>query len=177
MINILLGNAYLLDFIFALIKKRLIFKFQRFNNQEIPASNRENNNNKYFVMPYIGRTLEKFVWFFKNIQNFHLIFYGTNKLNSIIKVHKDKLPTFSHSNVIYKIRCLQYSASYIGQTCRLLKIRIDEHRSHIRRNTDQNSVINELSLKYAHDFDWDYVEILDEKTHYKKCIITNSYGK
>jgi len=108
---------------------------------------------------------------FKNIDNFHL-FYGINKLNSIIKVHKDILPTLSHSNVVYKIRCLQCSASYVGQTRRFLKIRIDKHRSHIRRNTGQNSVITEHCLKYAHGFDWDNVEILDEETHFNKRLIS-----
>jgi len=54
----------------------------------------------------------------------------------------------------------------------LLKIRIDEHRSHIRRNTGQNSVIIEHRLKYAHDFDWNNVEILDEETHFNKRFIS-----
>jgi len=122
MINLLLDNAYPLDFIFALIRKRLMIKFQQFNYQEFLVNNRNNNSNNYFVMPYIGRALEKFVWFFKNIHNFHLTFYGINKSNSIIKVHKDILPTLSHSNVVYKIRCLRYNASYVGQTRRLLTI-------------------------------------------------------
>jgi len=66
---------------------------------------------------------------------------------------------------------LTCSASYVGQTRRLLKIRIDEHRSHIR-NTGQNSVITENRLKYVHDFDWDNVEILDEETHFNKRLIS-----
>jgi len=108
MINLLLDNsfAYSLDFIFALIRKRLIIKFQQFNYQELPVNNRDNSSNNYFVMPYIERASEKFVRFFKNIHTFHLTFYGINKLNSIIKVHKDILPILFYSNVVYKIRCL-----------------------------------------------------------------------
>jgi len=64
------------------------------------------------------------------------------------------LSPLSHSNVVYKLRCAQCEASYIGQTRRLLKTRIDEHRSHIRRNTNQNSVITEHRLEFSHDFDW-----------------------
>jgi len=152
--------------------QKKINKFHQFNIQEPPIKNRDNNINNYFVMPYIGFASEKFVRFFKNINNFHLTFYGINKLNSIIKVHKDILPTLSHSNVVYKIRCLQCSTSYVGQTHRLLKIRIEEHRSHIRRNTGQNSVITEHHLKYAHDFDWDNVEILDEELHFNERLIS-----
>jgi len=55
---------------------------------------------------------------------------------------------------------------------RLLKTRIDEHRSHIRRNTNQSSVITEHRLEFSHDFDWNNVEILDEKIHFNKRIIS-----
>jgi len=77
----------------------------------------------------------------------------------------------SLSNVVYKLRCAQCDASYVGQTCRLLKTRINEHLSHIRRNTNQNSVITEHRLKFSHEFDWDNVEILDEEIHSNKRII------
>jgi len=110
--------------------------------------------------------------FFKNIPNIKLSFFDINKLSSIIKVQKDPLSPPSHSNVVYKLRCAQYDASYVGQTCRLRKIRIDEHRSHIRRNTNQNSVITEHRLEFLHDFDWDNVEILDEEIHFNKRIIS-----
>jgi len=112
------------------------------------------------------------VQFFKNIPNIKLCFFGINKLSSIIRVQKDPLPPLSHSNVVYKLRCTQCDASYVEQTRRLLKIRIDEHRNHIRRNTNQSSVIIEHSLEFLYDFDWDDVEILDEEIHYNKRIIS-----
>jgi len=70
-----------------------------------------------------------------------------------------------------RVTC-QCDASYVGQTRRLLKTRIDEHRSHIRRNTNQSSVITEYRLEFSHDFDWDNVEVLNEKLHYNKRIIS-----
>jgi len=82
------------------------------------------------------------------------------------------MPPFSHSNVVYKLRCAQCDASYVRQTRRLLKTRIDEHRSHIRRNMNQSSVITEHRLEFSHDFDWDDVEILDEEIYYNKRIIS-----
>jgi len=57
--------------------------------------------------------------------------------------------------------------TYVGQTRKLLKTRIDEHRSHIRRKTKQSSVITEHRLEFSHKFDWDD-EILDEEIHYNK---------
>jgi len=52
--------------------------------------------------------------FFKNIPNITTIFFGINKLNSIIRTQKDPLPPLSHSNVVYKLRCVQCDASYVG---------------------------------------------------------------
>jgi len=95
MINLLLDNSYPLEFIFGLIRKSLTIKFHQYNNQKPSVNNRNDNNNNYFVMPYIGLASEKFIRFFKNLHNFQLTFYGMNKLNSIIKAHKDTLPTLS----------------------------------------------------------------------------------
>jgi len=112
------------------------------------------------------------VQYFKNTPNFNVAFFGLNKLNSIIKVHKDILPIYAQSNVVYKICCLHCDATYVGQTRRLLKTRIEEHRSHIRRNTSQSSIITEHRVKFGHVFDWDNVEILDKEPHYNKRLVS-----
>jgi len=109
--------------------------------------------------------------FFKNIPKIKLSFFGINKLSSI-KVQKDLLLPLSYSNVVYKFHCAQCDASYVEQIGRLFKTRIDKHRSHIRRNTNQSSVITpEHRLEFLYDFDWDNIEILDEEIHYNKRII------
>jgi len=95
-----------------------------------------------------------------------------SRLNKFIKVQKDPLPILSYSIVIYRINYAHCEASYVGQTCRLLKSRIDEHRNHIRRNTTQTSVITEHRLKHSHDFDRENVEILDEEVHFNKRLIS-----
>jgi len=113
-----------------------------------------------------------FMQFFKNIPNIKLSFFGIKTLSSIIKVQKDSLPPLFHSNVVYKLRCAQCDASYVGQTHRLLKIRIDEHRSHIEETyINQSSVITEHRLEILYDSDWDNVEILHEEVHFNKRII------
>jgi len=60
----------------------------------------------------------------------------------------------------------------VGQTCRLLKSRIEEHRNHVRRNTSQTSVITEHRLKHSHDFDWENMKILDIEVHFNKELIS-----
>jgi len=122
----------------------------------------ENNDKNYFVMPYMGNMSDKIVQYFKNTPNLNVAFFGLNKLNSIIKVH-NVLPIYAQFNVEYKIFCLHCDATYVGQICRFLKTRIEEHRSHIRRNTSQSSVITEHRVKFGHDFNWDNVMILDKE--------------
>jgi len=48
--------------------------------------------------------------------------------------------------MVYQINCLDYDAYYVGQTKRTLNIRVNEHRSHIRRNSTQLSVITDHRL-------------------------------
>jgi len=134
--------------------------------------NISDTKDNYFVILYIDHTAGKFIKLFKNIPTFKLVFFGINKLNKFIKVHKDPLPFLACSNVVYKINGLHCDFSYVGQTRRLLKQRIEEHRNHIRRNTTQTSVITEHRLKYSHDFNWDNVEILDEEVHFNRRLIS-----
>jgi len=169
LINNLLTNNYPLEVIFSSIRERLSVKFRQLNHgTSQPADTKDN----YFVIPYIDHTADRFIQLFKNIPKFKLAFFGINRLNKFINVHKDRLPFLSHSNVVYKINCLHCDASYVGQTRRLLKLRIDEHRNHIRRGISQPSVITEHRLKFSHDFDWENVEILDKEVYFNKRLIS-----
>lgn len=79
-----------------------------------------------------------------------------NKMQNYIKAHKDIiLSKSSRKNVIYKINCNNYDASYVGQTGRQLNTRMPEHWNHIRRNTSHISVITDHRFEFNHDFDWD----------------------
>jgi len=60
----------------------------------------------------------------------------------------------------------------VGQTKRLLKDRISEHRNHIKRNSNQLSAITNYRRIFKHEFDWNNVRVLDEETNYKKCLIS-----
>jgi len=108
--NLLMNDSFRHDLS---IRKRLSIKFQQLNHGTSHTTDIKDN---YFVIPYIDHTAGKFIQFFKNIPIFKLAFFGINRLNKFIKVHKDPLPLLSRSNVVYKIKCLQCDASYVGQT-------------------------------------------------------------
>ncbi|KAG5321416.1 MOS1T transposase, partial [Pseudoatta argentina] len=71
---------------------------------------------------------------FKTIEeknNFIIAYKLMNTLNSIIKSDKDRLERMEQCNVVYKIRCLDCDSSYVGQTKRKVKTRINKHKTNI----------------------------------------------
>jgi len=109
-----------------------------------------------------------------------LAYRDMNKLSKFIKIYKDKLPKDSHTNVMYKINCMNCDASYVGQTGRLLKTRIGKHRNHhINRNTAQLSVISEHRIEFSHEFNWGETMILNKEPNnkYLKCYISTNKNR
>jgi len=94
-----------------------------------------------------------------------------NKLTSIIKKHKDVNKFETNNNVVYKIFCNDCNASYVGQTKRQSKTRINEHTKNILSNESKHSVITKHILDKNHTFDWRNVKILDFENNYFKRLI------
>jgi len=84
--------------------------------------------------------------------NVNFCYRSLNKVESLIKVHKDRLPSNSNKNVVYKIQCRDCDATYVGQTDRLLTTRINEHKNYINRKTSCQSVITQHRLEHSHEF-------------------------
>ncbi|KAL6253982.1 hypothetical protein P5V15_015836 [Pogonomyrmex californicus] len=61
--------------------------------------------------------------------------------------------------VVYEISCKDCDATYIGQTKRLLKTRINEHFRDINK-----------SNKSLHEFNWDNIKILDKEPSWKRIV-------
>jgi len=169
-IKILLDNGYPLHLIFSSIKRRL---FHRLNhNLNLHNKRDDSKPTSFFTIPYVASIADKFIKYFKNISFTKLAFSCYKKLNKFIKVHKDPLPYFARSNVVYKIHCSNCESTYVGQTKRSLCTRVNEHRCHIKRNSTQPSVITDHRIATNHEFDWDGVEILDTEKNYKKRLIS-----
>jgi len=100
-----------------------------------------------------------------------LAFTVNNKLNTVVKLHKDSLTKMQHSNIVYKLSCNKCEASYVGQTKRQLKTRINEHEKNINLRNEDLNVISIHRLQ-GHDFNWSEAEILDKELSYKKRIIS-----
>ncbi|XP_018306455.1 uncharacterized protein [Mycetomoellerius zeteki] len=124
-IRILLNNGYPLNLIFSTINKRLHKKFSNHNNQ-IANNKKVEKKQIYFTVPFIAGISERIKNLLKKTNIIKIAYKGINKLSNYIRVQKDKLPHFMHTDVVYKVECRDCDASYIGQTGRTLKIRISE---------------------------------------------------
>jgi len=168
-INTFVQNDYPLEFIFNTINSRL-----RSLTKKRGTSNNKNYNTgekiHWFTVPYFQNISEKFKNFLVS-PDIKLAFYSLNKLDCIIRGHKDPLLNQSKKNVVYKISCKDCDATYVGQTKRKLNTRITEHRNQIN-NKSKTTVITEHRLSHNHNFDWLNVEILDNERYYWKRIIS-----
>lgn len=94
-----------------------------------------------------------------------------NKLSRHIHAQKDHLKNENKNNAIYKIECTECDVSYVGQTKRMVKTRMKEHRNQINRNVENQSVITIHRNSTGHEFDWQNIKILDlEKSYSKRCV-------
>ncbi|EFN72003.1 hypothetical protein EAG_06100, partial [Camponotus floridanus] len=161
----ILNNGYPLKFIFDTINYRLHFLTRISTSNSII----EKEASSYFTV--LSSLTDNLRYILKDT-NTRLSYYSLNKLNTIIRAHKDVIPKVSNTNVVYKIECGNCDASYVGQTGRKLITRINEHKKHIDRVTTNKSVITEHRLNFDHEFKWDDVKILDKESFYNKRLIS-----
>ena len=133
----IIKNAYLAVLIEKVIKKSLDYKFPNNQNQL-----KDKFDVHYFKLPYI-RNLSHHIKnkisklckeFCKENFNIKLVFNSFKIKNYF--VYKDPILNDLKSFLVYKFTCASCSSSYIGETCRHFKTRIEEHikkdnKSHI----------------------------------------------
>ena len=133
----LIKNAYPPFLVDKVIKKYLEHMFSSNQNQL-----KDTSDVYYFKLPYIG-SLSRYIKekllklckeFYKENFNIKLVF-NSFKIKSYFS-YKDPIPDNLKSFLVYKFTCACFSPSYIGETCRHFKTRIEEHakkdnKSHI----------------------------------------------
>jgi len=166
-IRILINNGYPLKFIFFTINNRI----QQFETNGIKERDKIHPVNQlFFTVPYVNGISKRF----KNLtkkHNFNLFFLTTNSIQKYIKTGKDQLNPLSCCGAIYKINC-NCKASYVEQTKRSVKTRINEHFRDINKSSGSSSVISDHRLTPKHDFDWQGVRILDRESSWQKISVS-----
>lgn len=80
---------------------------------------------------------------------------------------KDKLDPLETPGVVYKIKCKDCDASYVGMSKRKLKKRIYEHKYAIK-NSSPTSALSEHVSQTNHKIDFDNTKIIDVENNYYK---------
>jgi len=140
------------------------------NSPETPSQGTTSPCLSFFTIPYIKNFSEKFFTLTKNLDK-TLAFTVKNKLNTVVKLHKDSLAKMHQSNIVYKLCCNNCEASYVDQTKRQLMTRIKEHEKNINQRDEDLNVISLHKLQ-GHEFNWNEAIILDKEPSYKKRIIS-----
>ena len=87
-------------------------------------------------------------------------------MKSIIKLGKDSTNKWEQTNILYKFNCKNCPATYIDESKRALRVRINEHKN--KKNSE--SVVCEHQLEFNHEFDWDNTKIVDYVSDYRKIL-------
>ena len=130
----LIKNAFLID---KVIKKYPDYKFSNNQNQL-----KDKSDVYYFKLPYIGnlshRIKNKLSKLYKEFckENFNIkLVFNSFKVKNYFS-YKDPIPNDLKPSLVYKFTCASCSTSYIVETCRHFKTRIEEYikkdnKSHI----------------------------------------------
>ena len=158
LINTLLRKGYPLQFLFKTIKNRIKTlsrknKIDTINEHNLNSNLNTSEKKKYYTIPYLKKTSEKFNIALKKFQ-FDLVYKLMNNLNRFIKTRKDKIKKDELSNVVYLINCKDCNYSYVGQTKRKLKTRIKEHINNVKKPVNSLSVISNHRIDTDHAIDW-----------------------
>ena len=86
-------------------------------------------------------------------------------LRRLVTNVKDKDKPEDRQGAVYKIKCCDCQASYIGESGRNLGTRLTEHKR-ATSNGDVNNHIAEHHLQTKHQFDWDSATYITYSTDY-----------
>ena len=93
-----------------------------------------------------------------------------NDLSHLSKSAKDPIPLLDTAD-IYNIPCSDCTATYIGTTKRLSKIRIDEHQKDVYNPLEKWTALKKHAWHQNHKFNFDEVTMIDRSDNYKKRMI------
>ena len=161
--NVFSKNSYNADFV-----RRNTYK---------PAEHNATNANPTPVttatIPYIKGTSETIARILQPY-NIRVAHKPITTLRQLLTNVKDKDEPNDRQGAVYKIKCCDCQATYIGETGRNLNTRLTEHKR-ATRNGDLNNNIAEHHLQTNHRIDWDSAECVIYSTDYYQWLTLESW--
>ena len=125
------------------------------------------------TVPYIRGTSETIARILQPY-NIRVAHKPITTLRRLLTNVKDKDKPEDRQEAVYKIKCCDCQASYIGETGRNLSTRLTEHKR-ATRNGDVNNHMAEHHLQTKHQIDWDSATCITYSTDYHQRLTLESW--
>ena len=156
-------NNYNADFI----------KWNIYPPTEADTTNRNPTPLTTVTIPYIKGTSETISWILQ-LCDICVAHKPTTTLCQLLTNVKDRDEPNNRQGAVYKIKCSDCQASYIGETGRNLNMRLTGHKQAMR-NGDANNHIAVHHQLTNHNIDWDSTRCLTYSTNYFQRLILDSW--
>ncbi len=90
-----------------------------------------------------------------------------NSIRNILVKPKDKIKKGEKVGIVYQLKCHDCDDTYVGESGRALKTRVEEHRR-------PNSAVATHAKENRHSIDYEWVQILDQESNWNKRGIKES---
>ncbi|XP_068736517.1 uncharacterized protein [Montipora capricornis] len=145
------------------------------NNKEIVQVEASEESAKLKITVEIPASeKEKVLQFVEGCGGIRVAHRPITTLRKLLTNVKDKDQPRDRQGAVYKIKCCDCQATYIGETGRNLNTRLTEHRR-ATRNGDINNNIAEHHLQTNHRIDWDSATCVTYNTNYYQRIVLESW--
>jgi hypothetical protein len=141
------------------------FTAQAMYSQRQPRVNTEKPK-KTITLPYIPGVSEKLGRICSS-HKIRAVYSSKETLGKSLRNVKPQRPRDTTKNVVYQIPCKGCDGSYIGESCRGLCKRIEEHKKAVKTYDQANGVARH-AWENAHHPNWDEVKILDREPNWHK---------
>ncbi|KAI8518866.1 hypothetical protein Bbelb_021230 [Branchiostoma belcheri] len=108
-------------------------------------------------IPYIKGISETLMRLYRS-KGIQCQFRPINTIRRNLVAPKDKIKTLDRSGTVYHIPCADCLATYVGESERPLRARLQEHK---RPSCVSSPVVEHVARK-KHNIDWDRVKVLDQ---------------
>lgn len=120
----------------------IINKFEKKETLSLLYSVKNLKSTPYICLTYYGLITDRISKMFKKL-NINVSFRSSNKTSSLLFNAKEKLDPLKKSGV-YQLKCNDCEGTYVGQTGRSFKKRIDEHLRSAKYKKTDSSFANHL---------------------------------
>jgi hypothetical protein len=84
-------------------------------------------------------------------------------------------PPLEKSGIIYKIKCLDCPANYVGESSKMLKSRLHEHKLAVKRSDPLSQISNHI-LDNNHKFAFDAAEIVGQSSRRNSRLVQEAWN-